>query len=263
MRARGDFDEFLVAPLDRAVALEQVHDVAEAVAENLRLDVFRVDDAFFQEHFRRTKGLGRFGDHPRESLFQLFTTVAATNTTAATTGSGLEHHRITDAVAFEQRFMDVGDVALGARGDRHAGLDHAAAGFGLVTHAANDFRRRANEFDSTFGADVRKFSVLRQKTITGMQRITTGFHSQVHQLARVQVAGQGLGTNAVGLIGTFDVQGMAVGVGVDRHGANAHLGAGTHDPNCDFTPVGDQDFFYHWSIPKAARTNEPAPPVGA
>jgi hypothetical protein len=64
LRARGDLDELLVAALDRAVALEQVHHVAEAVAEDLRLDVLGVDDALFQEHFRRTEGLGGFGNHP-------------------------------------------------------------------------------------------------------------------------------------------------------------------------------------------------------
>ncbi|MNE36229.1 hypothetical protein D3C80_1300320 [compost metagenome] len=240
-----------------------MHNVTKAVTEDLRLDMFRVDDTFFQEHFRRTEGLGRFGNHPRECLLQLLATIAATNATPATTGGGLEHHRITDAITFLEGFVDVGNVAFSARGHRDTGLDHAATSFSLVAHTANDFSSRANELDPTFGAYVRKFSVLRQKAITGMQGITTGFHSQVHQLARVEVAGQRLSTNAMGLIGTFNVQGMAVGVGVDRHGANAHLGAGTHDPNCNFTPVGDQDFFYHWSIPKAARTNDPAPPVGA
>ncbi|MNE33092.1 hypothetical protein D3C80_1267390 [compost metagenome] len=212
LRAWGDFDELLVAALDRAIALEQVHNVAEAVTEDLRLDVLGIDDAFFQEHFRRAKGLGRFGNHPWECLFQLLAAVAATNTAAATTGGGLEHHRVTDAVTFLKRLVNVGNVAFGARSYRHTGFDHAATGFGLVTHAANDFGCRTNELDPAFSADVRKLSVLRQKTITGMQGITTGFHGQVHQLARVQVAGQGLGTNAVGLIGTFDVQGMAVGV---------------------------------------------------
>ena len=51
LRAGRDFDELLIAPLDRAVALEQVHHVAEAVTQDLRLDVLGIDDAFFQEHF--------------------------------------------------------------------------------------------------------------------------------------------------------------------------------------------------------------------
>src|SRR5476651_89195 len=88
LRARGDLDQLLVAALNRAITLEQVHDVAKAVAEDLRFDVFRIDDALFQEHFRRTKGLGRFGNDPWECLFKIFSAVAATDTPAATTGGG-------------------------------------------------------------------------------------------------------------------------------------------------------------------------------
>jgi hypothetical protein len=82
-----------------------------------------------------------------------------------------------------------------------------------------------------------------------VQCIATGFHSQVHQLARVQVTGQGLGTNAVGFVRTLDVQGMAVGVGIDRDRANAHLGASTHDSYGNLTTVGDQDLFITWRFP--------------
>ncbi|MNG92634.1 hypothetical protein D3C79_515740 [compost metagenome] len=261
--ARGDFDELLVAALDRAVALEQVHDVAKAVTEDLRLDVLGVDDALFQEHFRRTKGLGSLGDDAGEVLFQFFTAVATANTTAATTRGGLEHDRVTDAVTFTQGFVNIGNVAFGTRGYRYTGGDHGAACFGLVAHAANDLGGRADELDPALGADLCQFSVFRQETIARVQGITAGFHSQVHQLARVQVTGQRLGTNAVGFVSALDVQGVPVGVGIDRYRANAHLGAGTHDPNCDFTSVGDQDFFYHWSLPKAVGTVEPVLPVGA
>ena len=38
-----DFNQLLVAALDRAVALEQVDDVAVLVAQHLHLDVARVD----------------------------------------------------------------------------------------------------------------------------------------------------------------------------------------------------------------------------
>ncbi|MCY1427057.1 hypothetical protein D9M71_428870 [compost metagenome] len=240
-----------------------MHHVAKAVTEDLRLDVLGVDDALFQEHFGRTEGLGGLGDHPWEVLFQFFAAVATANTTAATTGGGLEHHRVTDAVAFAQGFMNIGNVAFGAWGYRHTGGDHGAARFGLVAHAANDIGGRADELDPALGADLCQFSVFRQETIARVQGITAGFHSQVHQLARVQVTGQRLGTNAVGFVGALDVQGVPVGVGIDRYRANAHLGAGTHDPNCDFTSVGDQDFFYHWSLPKAVGTVEPVLPVGA
>ncbi|KWV88333.1 hypothetical protein PFLmoz3_01228 [Pseudomonas fluorescens] len=249
LRAGGDFDQLLVATLDRAITFEQVHHVAKAVTEDLRLDVLGIDDAFFQEHFRRTEGLGGFGNHAGKGLFKFFATVATTNATAATTGGGLEHHRVTDTVAFSEGFVDVGNVAFGARRDRHTGLDHAAARFGLVAHAANHFCRGADELDAALGTDICQFGVFRQEAVAGVQRIAAGFHRQVHQLARVQVTSERLGTDAVGFVGTLDVQRMAVGVRINRDRANAHLGAGTHDSYGNFTTVGDQDLFYHLEIP--------------
>ncbi|MNT30148.1 hypothetical protein D3C72_1659270 [compost metagenome] len=78
-----------------------------------------------------------------------------------------------------------------------------------------------------------------------MQRIAAGFHRQVHQLARVQVAGQRLVADAVGLVGTLDMQGMAVGFGIDGHRADAHLGASAHYAHGNLAAVGDQDFLDH------------------
>ena len=48
---RGRFlDHLLVAALERAVALEQMDDVAVAVAEHLHLDVARREDVFLDQH---------------------------------------------------------------------------------------------------------------------------------------------------------------------------------------------------------------------
>ena len=52
-------------------------------------------------------------------------------------------------LAFNQGFVDVGNVAFSARRNRNTGLDHAAARFSLVAHAANDFSGRADELDPT------------------------------------------------------------------------------------------------------------------
>ncbi|MNH90341.1 hypothetical protein D3C73_428770 [compost metagenome] len=235
-----------------------MHHVAKAVTEDLRFDVFRIDDALFQEHFRGTECLGGFGNYPWEGLFEFFSAVTATDTPAATTGGGLEHDRITDAVAFNQGFGDVRYVAFGSRGDWHTRLDHAATGFSLVAHAANHFSRWTDELDAALSADVRQFSVFRQEAVARMQCITTGFHRQIHQFSRVQVTGQRLGTNAVSLVRTLHMQGMAVGIGIDRDRANAHLGAGTHDSYGNLTTVGDQDLCYHLEFPLSRWYPRPA-----
>jgi hypothetical protein len=42
---------------------------------------------------------------------------------------------------------------------------------------------------------------------------------------------------------------MSIRFGIDRHGTNTHLGAGTHDADGNFSAVGDQDLFYHLDFP--------------
>ena len=52
VRRRRELDHLLVAALHRAVALEQVDDVALRVGEDLHLDVPGVDHGLLQEHGR-------------------------------------------------------------------------------------------------------------------------------------------------------------------------------------------------------------------
>src|SRR5690606_29528407 len=49
VRRGGEFDDLLVAALHGAVPLEEVHDVALAVGEDLHLDVAGLDDGLLQE----------------------------------------------------------------------------------------------------------------------------------------------------------------------------------------------------------------------
>ena len=62
---RCNFNYFLKTALDRTIALEQVDDVAVAVAEDLDFDVFGAFDEFFQKQGsiakRREGFIARFG----------------------------------------------------------------------------------------------------------------------------------------------------------------------------------------------------------
>jgi hypothetical protein len=55
----------------------------------------------------------------------------------------------------------------------------------------------------------------------------------------------------VGLVGVADVEGVAVGVGVDGDGADAELLAGAQDTEGDLAAIGDQYFSKHNFLPKA------------
>ena len=58
--------------------------------------------------------------------------------------------------------------------------------------------------------------------------------------AEVGVDG-GRGAEAVGLVGVEDVEGGAVGVGVDGDGRDAELAAGPDEAEGDFAAIGDED----------------------
>ena len=245
LRTGGDLDQFLVSTLDRAVPLEQVHGVAETVSQHLGFDVLGIDDALFQEHVGAAEGLGRFGNHPRPGLLQFFLAVATANAATTATGGRLEHHRITDPVRLAQRFLQILEITLGARGHRHAGGDHAAPGFGLVAHACDHLGGGADELDPTLAADACQVGVFRQEAVTGVQRIAAGLDRQVDQLARIQVTGQRIAADVIRLIGAFDMQRIAVRIRMDGHRANAHFRAGADNADSDFATVGNQDFLDH------------------
>ncbi len=75
-----------------------------------------------------------------------------------------------------------------------------------------------------------------------MQGVTAGGHGEVDDAVDVEIAGDGIRTDVVGLVGFFYMQGMAVGLGIDGDRFDAHFRAGAHDAHGDFPAVGDQDF---------------------
>ena len=56
---------------------------------------------------------------------------------------------------------------------------------------------------------------------------------------------RGRRTDRISVVGVFDVQGFAVGFGINRDGFNVELAAGASDAHGDFAAVGDQNAFEH------------------
>src|SRR5512139_3498965 len=245
LRTRRDLDELLVAPLDRAVALEQVDDVALGVAEDLHLDVLGAHHAFLDEDLGLAERLAGFGDHAVVVLQQVFLAVAAADAAAAAAVGRLQHHRIADLVGQRARFLDVFQVVVRARHHRDAGGDHRVARLDLVAHAADHLGRGADEADAAARADGREVGIFGEKAVAGMQGIAAGGGRQVDQGVRVEVAEDGVLADVVGLVGLLHVEGVAVGVGVDGDRLDAQFGAGADDADRNLAPVGDQYFLKH------------------
>ena len=238
LRRGGDFDQFLVAALDRAVALEQVDHVAEGVADDLHLDVLGVDHALFQEHFRLAECFAGFGYHAVVVGNQFGFAVAAADAAPAAAVGGFEHHRIADPGGQRARFLDAPQVVLAARHHRDAGFDHRPACLDLVAHLLDHTGRRADEDDAALGADFRQHRVLGQEAVARMERVAAGGDREVDDVVRVEVADDRVRPDVIGFVRLLDVERVAIGVGIDGHRLDAHFRAGAHDAHGDLAPVG-------------------------
>ncbi len=98
VRRRRDLDDLLVAPLHRAVALEEVDDVAVRVGEDLHLDVARVDDGLLEEHRRVAERATRpRASPPRATPRRSAGVVDPAHAAPAAAGDGLDEQREADA----------------------------------------------------------------------------------------------------------------------------------------------------------------------
>src|SRR5690606_28049100 len=215
-----------------------------------------VNDALFQKHISATKGFGGLGNHPFIILAQLTFVVATPDSSPAATGSGLEHHRITDPLGLLDGISQILEVAFGTGRDRHTSGNGTGAGFGLIPHGPNHLGTGSDKTDAAFSTDLRQQRVFREESIAWVQGITAGFNGEIHNAMRVEVARQGVRANAVRFIGFFDMQGVAVCFGVDGDRSDTQLFTGSGDPHCDLSPIRDENFLDHVTSTIGTRLNE-------
>ena len=119
-RRRRALDHLLVAPLHRAVALEQVYEVAVGVAQDLHFDVPRLAHELLEIDLVVAEArLGLAPGH-RQEFGQLRIALDDAHAAPAATPAGLEHHRVTDLRGLLLGNLDVGRQRRRRRHHRHA-----------------------------------------------------------------------------------------------------------------------------------------------
>jgi hypothetical protein len=126
----------------------------------------------------------------------------------------------------------------------------------LVAHRLDRRRRRADEDHARRLQRGGEVAVFRQEAIARMHRLGPGLRRRLHDLVDHDIGLRG-GRRADmhRLVRHLDMQRVAVGVGIDGDGRDAHLARGLDDAAGDLAPVGDQDLLEHGSPPD--------PPAGA
>ena len=124
--------------------------VAVLVAENLDLDMARVDDELLDEHAIVAEARFRFGARRRVAFLALPGVVGDPHALAAATGRGLDHHGVADFSGELDCVFCVRDLAeiSGDGGHLRAGSRLLALDF--VAHGCDGAWVWANEYDAGF-----------------------------------------------------------------------------------------------------------------
>ena len=240
------FQHLLMAALHRAVALKQIHVIAQGVAKHLNLDVARALHVFFDQHrviAKAVDGLAPAGGQRRCKVRRVGHHPHAL---AAAAGTGLDQHRVTDGVglALQQSRVLVGAVVAGHQ--RHPGQPHQALGLGFQPHGQNGGRRRPNEHQAGIKTGARKFFVFTQETIAGVDGLRPGSLGCRNDVLPAQVAVFGRAAPDIdGLVTHADVFGVGIGIGIDRHCFDGHTTRGGRYAAGDLPPIGYEDFVKH------------------
>src|SRR5438093_1022666 len=136
-----------MAALDGALAFTRMDGVAKLVGDNLKLNVPRPLNEFFQVTMRRTKRAGGFSLGGFQRGEQVAAAGHDSHAPSASTGNRLDDDRITNRFSGGERLLVGVDGVRASGQNRKTQSIHLPAGSGLVPHQTNGFGRRTNEFD--------------------------------------------------------------------------------------------------------------------
>jgi hypothetical protein len=240
------FDDFLVAALDRAFAFAEIDHITMLVAEHLDLDMTRVFDEFLDENPVVPKRCFGFGLGKSEPFGDLFGRIGDPHSLAAAAGGSLDHHRVADRVGNLYGMFAVLDHAEKARHGRNVGLRGRLLGFNLVAHRGNRVRIGTDEDDASFCERTRKSLALGQKSVAGMHGLRASFAAGLDDLVDHEIAvGGSRRSDCDGLIGHFDVEGVAISLGIDGNRFYPHSASGLDYTASDLAAICNQNTFEH------------------
>ncbi len=243
VRRRGALDDLLVAPLHGAVTFVQVHQVAMQVAEDLHLHMARAADQFLEVDLVVAERRQRLTPRSLQRRRQVGRRLDDAHAAPTAAPAGLEHDREADALGQPLAFGQVGRQRRGGRHHRHAGGHRGVACCDLVAQRAHHFGARPDPAQAGGDDRVGEVGVLRQESVARVDGVDAGVARDAQDVFAVQVGRERLLALAddITLVGLEAVQRLPVLLGVDAHGADAHLVGRAHDADRDFGTVGDQD----------------------
>ena len=235
------FDDFLVAPLDGTVAIEQRQYGAVPIRQDLHLDVARMRKITLQQQAAVTERGARQtlrGFHRAGHLCRGFHHLHAL---AAAARARLDDQREADPHRLGAQPPDGLVLAVIPGRPRHAGIRHGRLCGALRPHGPDRRWRRSDERQAGVDAGLRESGIFGQKSITRVHAVGARAARHRDDPRRVQIAvGGRRRPKPIALVGHAYMPRAAVRVGKHRDRGDAHALRGAHDAAGDFPPIGDQ-----------------------
>ena len=214
--------------LGRAVALEEVHDVAVGVPHDLHLDVAAGLDVLLHQDGVVAERRARLALGGGEALGVDGGAAHDTHALAAAAGRGLDQHGVGEG----GRVV----VEVVGRHDRHPGGDRDLAGGVLAAHRVHHLGAGADQGDAGLGQRPGERRPLGEEAVAGVDEAGAGLAGGGDDLVDVEV-----GLHPHGVVGLAHVQRAGVEVGVDRDRAPAQAAGGADHAAGDLAAVGDEE----------------------
>ncbi len=239
---RRPLHDLLVATLQRAVALIEMHEVAVRVAENLHFHVPRADDELLEIHLVFAERGFRLAPRGGHGLGEAALVLDDAHAAPASAPARLQHDRKAHLARQLARTRLVVGQRRRRRHHRHTRALCKIARGDLVAQPAHGVGQGAHENDARRRASFRELRALGQKAVPRMDGVDARLAGDAHDVVDVQVRlDRPLAlADEIALVGLGPMQREAVLARVNCHRANAELGGGAHHANGDFAAIRDE-----------------------
>jgi hypothetical protein len=239
--ARCFLDDFLMATLDAALALTEMHDVAMRIRQHLDLDMPRFNDQLFQIHGVIAKRTSGFASRCSNCSGEFALLIHRAHPFATTASAGLHHHRIAQLSRCGQELVITGIHALEPRHHWRTRLPRSFPRFDLQPHRANRSRWWADPRQASSGDSLGKPSVFSEESIARMHRIAAQLPRHGDDLLLVEVAlGRRRRTQQARLVRQANMERPGIRLAVDRDRLATELAAPPDYAASNLAAVGDE-----------------------
>ena len=246
-RGAGFFEYFLMAALQRTVALTHMHGAALTVGKNLDLNMARFFEELFHVNGIVAEACLGLGSGHRVGRFDLVGVPHDLHATTATAARGLDQDRVADLIGGAARLAFRLDGTGRPGHNRHTIFRDRLFRGDLVAHQGDMLGAWPDKGEAMLFEDRCETGLFRQETISGMHRVRPRDGGCRHDGRNIKIAFlciRRAQTDA--FIRETDMHGIGIRGRMDRDRRDAHLLASAMDAKGDFAAICDQNFFEHF-----------------